>query len=571
MKTRRIGQYELVGLLGEGGIGQVFVARDTEVGRQAAIKTLRPEFTRDKHFIERFYAEAQSMGRLAPHPNITTLYYLHADRQEPAMAMELIRGHTLAALLGRVHRLSLRDASAVVVQTIAGLAYAHREGVIHRDIKPDNLMIDERGLIKIMDFGISRVQGSRRLTRAGQIFGTLLYAPPEQIRGAETDERSDLYSLAVVLYEMLSGAPPFMFENEYELQTAHMQMLPPPLAGRVRDLTSEMEAAIMRALSKRPEDRFVSVDEFGRALGVGTVATDAPDILKQLVGSVFRNTPSAATRMIPSGAGSEARSREAGSTGSRRVDPAVGPERNRQGILSLLGVEQAFRGPVMLLVAAVIGVGIGLGYMFFLPGPAPPPQRSVVIDAPPRTQEPPPTSEMDGKSAHRESTVMVVPRIPREGGSASPPRDTTQPAPPVLPPPTPPISVPTPIPAPPTPAPLQPTPAPFAHEVPPRGQPDLSGPFQDLTDASVFIYNGKRFQLFGVNDPSPATQQHKASVLAVVHSILDGKTMDCYRKEPLQYQCFVNGEDDLAILLLRRGLLVLRSDAPKEYTAFASR
>src|SRR5262249_3972955 len=146
----------------------------------------------------------------------------------------------------------------------------------------------------------SRMRGTRRLTRAGQIFGTLLYAPPEQIRGSEVDERGDLYSLAVVLYEMLAGTPPFTFENEHALMTAHLEMRAPPLAGRVADLSPQAEAAIMRALAKRPEDRFASVDEFARAVGAAAVAGESAEILQQLVVSVFRNTPAPATRFVAS-------------------------------------------------------------------------------------------------------------------------------------------------------------------------------------------------------------------------------------------------------------------------------
>jgi eukaryotic-like serine/threonine-protein kinase len=194
--ARRTGQYERLELLGEGGVGQVYAARDRLLGRQVAIKTLRPQFGRDRDFLTRFYGEAQRLGELN-HPNITTLYALHLEGQEPFMVMELVRGQTLEALLAHVHRLPLREALAVVAQAASGLTYAHRMGIIHRDVKPANLMVSESGLLKIMDFGIARVRGSQRLTRAGQMFGTLLYASPEQICGGDVSERSDRYSLAV--------------------------------------------------------------------------------------------------------------------------------------------------------------------------------------------------------------------------------------------------------------------------------------------------------------------------------------------------------------------------------------
>jgi serine/threonine-protein kinase len=155
---RRIGPYEIHGLLGEGGIGQVYAAEDTLLGRQVAIKALRPEMSRDRNLIDRFYIEAKSLANLN-HPNITTLYALQLEGQEAFMVMELVHGNTLNDVLARVHRLSLRETLAFVTQAVAGLGYAHRRGVIHRDIKPSNLMLTDEGVVKIMDFGIARVRG----------------------------------------------------------------------------------------------------------------------------------------------------------------------------------------------------------------------------------------------------------------------------------------------------------------------------------------------------------------------------------------------------------------------------
>jgi len=166
---------------------------------------------------------------------------------------------------------------------VRGLAYAHKKGVIHRDIKPANLIVGLDGVLKIMDFGIARVRGSQRSTRAGQMFGTLLYAAPEQIRGGDVDERTDLYSLAVVFYEMLTGSPPFTAENDHALMTAHLELPPPPLAGKVRDLDSRVEPALMRALAKHPADRFSSVEDFGRAVGAVDLGSSAADILKKFI------------------------------------------------------------------------------------------------------------------------------------------------------------------------------------------------------------------------------------------------------------------------------------------------
>lgn len=297
MSTRTIGTYELDGLLGEGGIGQVYAAQDKSLGRPVAIKMLRPELSRDRNFVDRFHVEAKSLGNLN-HSNITTLYALHAEGEEAFMVMELVHGFTLEALLARVQRLTLRDSLAILAQTIAGIRYAHRRGVIHRDLKPANLMITDDGVVKIMDFGIARVQGSQHLTRVGEFCGTFVYASPEQIRGEEVDARSDLYSLAIVFYRMLAGTAPFMSDNEYALMTAQLQTPPPPLAGRVPDLDADTEAVLMRALAKRPDDRFASVEEFGRAVGAMALRGESVDILQQLYARVFESDDPETTRIV---------------------------------------------------------------------------------------------------------------------------------------------------------------------------------------------------------------------------------------------------------------------------------
>ncbi|MGC2415849.1 MAG: protein kinase, partial [Stellaceae bacterium] len=297
LTPRTIGTYELEGLLGEGGIGQVYAAQDKVLGRPVAIKMLRPELSRDSNFVDRFHIEAKSLGNLN-HSNITTLYALHAEGDDAFMVMELVHGNTLEALLNRVHRLTLRDSLAVLAQTVAGIRYAHRRGVIHRDIKPANLMLTDDGVVKIMDFGIARVRGSQHLTQVGEFCGTFVYASPEQIRGEEVDERSDLYSLAIVFYRMLAGTAPFTSDNEYALMTAQLQAPPPPLAGRVPDLDAATEAVLMRALAKRPEDRFASVEEFGRSVGAMALRGESIDILQQLYARAFGSEDLEATRIM---------------------------------------------------------------------------------------------------------------------------------------------------------------------------------------------------------------------------------------------------------------------------------
>ncbi len=277
---RVIGHYRIVELLGSGAMGKVHVAVDTFIEREVAIKSLRAELTQDPEFVSRFKAEATSLARLN-HPNITTLYSPLFDGKDLYMVMELVRGRALDDILrDRNGPLGVKESLAVIAQAADGISYAHQMGVIHRDIKPSNLMIADDGRVKIMDFGIARVRGSVRLTRAGTAIGTPLYMAPEQRRGSEGDERSDLYSLAIVLYEMLSGAPPFVGLDEVDLLQAQINSEPPALVPRVAGVTPELEAAIMKALAKRPEQRFPSVRAFSDAIGATALRIDATGIVQ---------------------------------------------------------------------------------------------------------------------------------------------------------------------------------------------------------------------------------------------------------------------------------------------------
>jgi eukaryotic-like serine/threonine-protein kinase len=275
----KIGPYEIRGLLGEGGIGQVYDAFDTVLEREVAIKSLRPELLHDNSFVERFRGEATSLARLN-HPNITTLYSLLPEAGNLYMVMEHVHGDTLDNLLAKRNAaLSVTESLAIIAQAADGLDYAHSMGVIHRDIKPANLMITEGGVLKIMDFGIARVRGSQRLTRDGSIVGTLAYMSPEQLRGREGNERSDLYSLAIVLYELLSGSVPFAAESDYELMQAHIHTRALRLYTRVPGVDARVDAALMQALAKQPEQRFSSVRAFSDALGATALRMDASKIV----------------------------------------------------------------------------------------------------------------------------------------------------------------------------------------------------------------------------------------------------------------------------------------------------
>src|SRR3954451_10204876 len=281
-QSRRIGQFEVQELLGEGGIGQVFAARDTVLDRLVAIKSLRAELLNDRSFVERFRGEAKNLALLS-HPNITTLYTLHEENGALYMIMELVRGRTLENILEeRGTPFRVEEAVAIAAQAADGLAYAHEMGIVHRDIKPANLILTNSGLLKIMDFGIARAQGSQRMTRDGSIVGTLAYMSPEQCRGQEVDGRTDLYSLGIALYEMLTGKVPFSATTDYDLMQAHINAAPEPPSRTVAGIPPHVEKALLRALAKKPADRFATLTEFKSALGAPANRTEAVSIVHKV-------------------------------------------------------------------------------------------------------------------------------------------------------------------------------------------------------------------------------------------------------------------------------------------------
>lgn len=277
----RIGPYEFTDLLGEGAFGRVWAAIDARLGRKVAIKALRPEVYADADTVSRFQSEAKILAGLN-HPNITTLLDIYEHNGTDVMIMEFVPGQTLESILQRVGKLSFDEALSVIVQSASGLTYAHERGLVHRDVKPANLMISEEGSVKIMDFGIARTADGQRRTKVGQAIGTPIYLSPEQCRGGEGDERSDQYSLAIVLFELLAGYPPFEADNDFDIMRAHLET-PPPMLNTIVSTPKYVTDALAQAMAKRPADRFASIEEFGRAIRAETLRTKSTGILRSLV------------------------------------------------------------------------------------------------------------------------------------------------------------------------------------------------------------------------------------------------------------------------------------------------
>ena len=262
----RIDKYELIRRLGHGGMGTVYLARDPDLDRLVAIKVLREPLL-DGELLERFFREARAAAKLR-HDNLITIYDVGQHDHQPFMAMEYVDGTTLASVIFERQPLPLVEKLSYIEQICSGLHHAHCEGIIHRDVKPANLMLDRHRVVRILDFGIARVEGSG-MTQEGMMLGTLSYMAPEQMLGRAVDYRSDIYAVGAVAYELLAYQKAFNLEAE--LRPRLPSDAPLPLAECCPGLNPEIEAIVMRALAPRPEDRFADLDEVRAAVVMSAV------------------------------------------------------------------------------------------------------------------------------------------------------------------------------------------------------------------------------------------------------------------------------------------------------------
>src|SRR3954447_14536157 len=254
-KPIKIGKYEVVGLLGKGGMGVVYKANDPLLGRAVAIKMMTTlDYVDNPELLQRFYREAQSTGNLH-HRNIVTVYELGDHDGSPYLVMEYLEGETLDAIINAKRPLTLLDRINFIVEVCDGLAYAHERSVVHRDIKPGNIMVLKNGDVKIVDFGIAHI-GNRTVTRTGQLLGSLPYMSPEQISGKQVDARTDIFSLGVVFYQLLTSQLPFEGETPAATLLKIMHDRPQPLAEFDPTLPTELDEILLRALAKDREERY---------------------------------------------------------------------------------------------------------------------------------------------------------------------------------------------------------------------------------------------------------------------------------------------------------------------------
>jgi len=299
MIGEQFGNYRAISLLGEGGMGAVYLAEHPAIGRRVAVKVLHRNYVRDENLLGRFLNEARAANAIR-HPNIIEILDSGTIADgTPFLVMELLEGESLGARLRRVGPLPIAQAVEFAYQTASALGAAHKKGIVHRDLKPDNLYIvpdphePERERIKVLDFGIAKLQqgntGDSVKTRTGTLMGTPIYMSPEQCRGTKAiDHRSDIYSLGVILFEMLTGQPPFVSEGFGELVNMHLNVAAPAPSTRNPNVPAALDALVLKMLEKNPDQRFADMGELQAALKAsgGTMfvvrgsQTSSPDLAK---------------------------------------------------------------------------------------------------------------------------------------------------------------------------------------------------------------------------------------------------------------------------------------------------
>ncbi len=300
------GRYRIQRKLGAGGMADVYLAEDQELGRRVAIKILNSRHGNDDQFIERFRREAKNAAALN-HPNIVSIYDRGEAEDTYYIAMEFLDGRTLKELIIGRGAAPVNVAIEYARQILSALRFAHRHGIVHRDIKPHNVLVDGEGRVKVTDFGIARA-GTSQMTEAGSIVGTAQYLSPEQAKGGEVDPRSDLYSLGIVLYELLTGKTPFDGETPVEIAMKHLSATPKPPSKLRPDIPPELDMVVLRALAKNPDDRYQSADEMeadlervarGASIAATTVDTATQVLRRPAAAATAATLATAATMIAP--------------------------------------------------------------------------------------------------------------------------------------------------------------------------------------------------------------------------------------------------------------------------------
>src|SRR3954464_14545263 len=308
------GRYKIIRKLGAGGMADVYLAEDQELGRRVAIKILNDRHAADDQFVERFRREAKNAAGLS-HPNIVSIYDRGDSEGTYYIAMEYLEGRSLKELIVSRGSAPVRTAIEDARQILAAVGAAHKQGIVHRDIKPHNVLVGPEGRLKVTVFGIAR-SGASQMTEVGSIIGTAQYLSPEQARGSQVDQTSDIYSVGVVLYELLTGQVPFTGDTPLEIAMKHLSEVPKPPSELREDVPPDLDMVVVRALAKDPSERYQSAEEMdadlerilnGLPVGEDTAAAatavlSGSGLLAAAPTSVItRPAEAAPTRVVPPG------------------------------------------------------------------------------------------------------------------------------------------------------------------------------------------------------------------------------------------------------------------------------
>ncbi|MSO94435.1 MAG: Stk1 family PASTA domain-containing Ser/Thr kinase [Thermoleophilia bacterium] len=346
-------RYRIERKLGSGGMADVWLAEDQELGRRVAVKILHERYATDEQFVERFRREATHAAGLS-HPNIVSIFDRGVADGSYYIVMEYIEGRTLKELVVTRGPCPVPVAISYTRQIVAALRYAHKNGIIHRDIKPHNVLVDREGRVKVADFGIARA-GASEMTEPGSIVGTAQYLSPEQARGAPVDESSDLYSTGIVLYELLTGTVPFTGETPVEIAMKHLSQAPEPPSARRPEIPHDLDLVVLRALAKEPGERYRSASDFDHDLEL--VAR----------GDAVGSETAAAATMVLAGAGAGAMGATAVTRVGATLPPAAGASSagdERYRAYDAAVVRRRSPWPWIFLVIALLALGVGGWFLY---------------------------------------------------------------------------------------------------------------------------------------------------------------------------------------------------------------
>jgi serine/threonine protein kinase len=364
----KIGRYEVIERVGRGGMGAVYLGRDTVLEREVAIKVMSADFAADETSRPRFYREARAAAKLQ-HRNIVTIFEFGEEDDTPFIVMEFLRGQDLAKRLRAEPPLTLEQKIDIIAELCTGLHFAHEQGVIHRDVKPANIWLVPDGSVKLLDFGIAKFSSST-MTRQGSVLGSISYMPPEQINGLEVDGRADVFSAGVVLFELLTGKKPFAGESPTAVLARIMDDEPVRVEDLPPDLPKPLVAAVLKALQKDREKRYRHAADFGADLrlvrsavvaATGSTGTDLDQLETMVTDPSRSGTIDSSSHQL---AGSISVQRTA--TLDEPAAPAPAPRR---------------RGWLVPVVAVAVIAGTVGGWLLLRPPPPPPPQKTVVTIA----------------------------------------------------------------------------------------------------------------------------------------------------------------------------------------------